>query len=395
MGTYNDVNPTPLDMSGWETIFFDGFNGGDLDRSLWPVTYGGSALYWNSAFRWENDQLSVGDGQLTIGMEREWDGLWSVGGLSTLRWPGAPSDIGSSFLYGRVEIHSKTSQEVVGAGPCFLLWPSDNSWPPEIDILETPQSGQGMFTNHWPGPNGEDVYKSHFFDLDHSQWHTYALDWFPDRLTFYVDGVEVYTTTENVPHIPMSVGLQGHVGRADDGWYGSPNWSGVDQVDIDVDWVRVSKYTGGDAPAPARPMPVIEGSAPQWGGDIRGSDDADWLAGGAGGDVLFGAGGEDDLQGGGGDDVLRGGGGPGLDGLTGGEGHDAFVFRRGDGQDWVVDFSQGQDRIVLEHISDWEVGQAFETRSGQDGLALHLGHGDDIFLAGVGSYLGAGDIVFA
>jgi hypothetical protein len=169
----------------------------------------------------------------------------------------------------------------------------------------------------------------------------------------------------------------------------------VDQVDINVDWVRVSKYTGGDAPAPARPMPVIEGSAPQWGGDIRGSDDADWLAGGAGGDVLFGAGGEDDLQGGGGDDVLRGGGGPGLDGLTGGEGHDAFVFRRGDGQDWVVDFSQGQDRIVLEHISDWEVGQAFETRSGQDGLALHLGHGDDIFLAGVGSYLGAGDIVFA
>jgi hypothetical protein len=53
MGTCNDVNPNPLDMTGWNTVFFHGFNGTSLDRNEWPITYGGST-YWNDAFRWNN-----------------------------------------------------------------------------------------------------------------------------------------------------------------------------------------------------------------------------------------------------------------------------------------------------------------------------------------------------
>ena len=41
MGTYNDVNPTPLNGNGWQTVLFDGFNGNAVDRGLWPVPYGG------------------------------------------------------------------------------------------------------------------------------------------------------------------------------------------------------------------------------------------------------------------------------------------------------------------------------------------------------------------
>jgi beta-glucanase (GH16 family) len=267
MGTYNDVNPTPLDMTGWSTVFFDGFNGTQLDWTKWPITYGGS-MYWNNAFWWDNGQLGVGNGELTIGMDKLDNGIWAVGGLSTVPYQGAPEGHGHGFTYGRVEIRAKTSEEVVGAGPCFLLWPTSNDrWPPEIDILETPASGDGMFTVHWPGPDGSENgrgYDSQFFPLDHSEWHTYTLDWLPDRLTLYVDGVKVAETFENIPDIEMSVGLQGHVGAASDGWYLSPNNSGVNSVDISVDWVRVSQYTGETPPAPTpTPTPVWPRTRPQ------------------------------------------------------------------------------------------------------------------------------------
>ena len=135
----------------------------------------------------------------------------------------------------------------MGAGPCFLLWPATNDhWPPEVDILETPKGG-GMFTNHWVGPNGDgdDAYDATQFDLSYDQWHVYGLEWTPDRLTMTVDGKVIKTLTDHIPTEAMSIGFQGHVGAANDDWYGgSPNGSGVSQIDIAIDYVRVYDYIG-------------------------------------------------------------------------------------------------------------------------------------------------------
>ncbi|MBD0271589.1 MAG: family 16 glycosylhydrolase, partial [Acetobacteraceae bacterium] len=216
--------------------FFDGFDGAAVDRSKWTITYGGGDLYWNGAFRWDNSELSVSDGALHIGLTKQADGVWTTSGLSTTPTDWAP---GFSMTHGKVEIRAKASQEVDGAGPCFLLWPATNDhWPPEVDILETPH-GNGMFTNHWAGPKGEDTYESEHFDIDYSQWHVYGLEWTPDRLTMTVDGVVMGEITGNIPTEAMSIGLQGHVGGANDGWYGNANASGADHVDIAVDYVRV------------------------------------------------------------------------------------------------------------------------------------------------------------
>jgi beta-glucanase (GH16 family) len=235
--------PTPADSSEFgKLVFSDEFSGSSVDRSKWTTVYGGST-YWNGAFEWDNSQLSVSGGSLHIGMEKQASGMWSVGGLSSTPNQWNP---GNSLLYGKVEIAAKVSQEVWGAGPCFLLWPSSNDhWPPEVDILETPK-GKGMFTNHWQGPGGnnDDEYASHIFDLDYSQYHVYGLEWTPDRLTMTVDGKAVKTFTDHIPHERMSVGLQGHVGTANDGWYGSPNGTGVNSVDIAVDYVRVYDWIG-------------------------------------------------------------------------------------------------------------------------------------------------------
>jgi len=220
-------------------VFFDGFDGTSVDRSKWPITYGGST-YENGAFQWSNGELSVSDGSLRIGLHKGSGDLWDVGGLSsTPTWWGP----GFSTTYGRVEMRARVSEEVTGAGPVFLLWPASNDhWPPEVDILETP-SGDAMFTNHYVDARGQPAYDSFVFDLDVSEWHTYALEWTPERLTLEVDGREIHTFRDHVPSEPMALGFQGHVGSDADAWYGgSPNRSGVTGVDIEVDWVAAYDY---------------------------------------------------------------------------------------------------------------------------------------------------------
>ncbi|MBD0271191.1 MAG: family 16 glycosylhydrolase [Acetobacteraceae bacterium] len=234
-----EPKPDPGDAQ-FREVFFDGFDGTAVDRSKWSITYGGDHLYWNGAFRWDDRMLSVSNGNLHIGLEKQGDGIWETSGLATTPTDWAP---GFAMTHGKVEIRAKASQEVDGAGPCFLLWPATNDhWPPEVDILETPH-GRGMFTNHWAGPNGEDTYESEHFDLDYSQWHVYGLEWTPDRLTMTVDGVVMGEITGNIPTEAMSIGLQGHVGGANDAWYGNANATGVNHVDIAVDYVKAYEYS--------------------------------------------------------------------------------------------------------------------------------------------------------
>jgi Ca2+-binding RTX toxin-like protein len=223
-------------------IFQDEFSGTKVDPTKWPISYGGSS-YWNGAFRWDNSEVSVGNGMLNIGITKQADGSWAAGGLSTTPNQWNP---GFAFTYGKVEIMAKMGAEVTGMGPVFLLWPAAQGvWPPELDILETPK-GDGMVTQHWADPKtGGDIYESHNYDIDLTQWHVYGLEWTPTRVTMTVDGQAIHTYTQNIPNQKMTVGLQGHVGSPADTWYGGvpgPNVPG--HYDIMVDFVRVYDWNG-------------------------------------------------------------------------------------------------------------------------------------------------------
>jgi Ca2+-binding RTX toxin-like protein len=118
----------------------------------------------------------------------------------------------------------------------------------------------------------------------------------------------------------------------------------------------------------------------------------DWLKGGDGRDTLLGDAGSDDLQGGAGNDVLRGG--ADHDGLTGGAGRDTFVFARGDGPDWIVDFEAGVETLRLEGITAGEVTQTLKSYWEYEGLELSFGDGDQIYLQGVTAPLADRDLIF-
>ena len=102
----------------------------------------------------------------------------------------------------------------------------------------------------------------------------------------------------------------------------------------------------------------------------------------------------DQLRGTTGDDVIQAN--QGNDGLTGGAGADSFVFRQGDGPDWLNDFHPGQDRIVLVGIDPTAVSTRAVTYYGTPGLDLLYGPGSDsVFLAGVSSFDTGRDVMFA
>jgi Ca2+-binding RTX toxin-like protein len=103
---------------------------------------------------------------------------------------------------------------------------------------------------------------------------------------------------------------------------------------------------------------------------LMGTNGKDILIGVNQKEVLLGLGGNDQLFGGGNKDVLKGAegkdllnGGTGSDILNGGAGRDRFVFdsdapfSKALGTDRIVDFTKGQDKIVLDRTTFTELGQ--------------------------------------
>ena len=90
---------------------------------------------------------------------------------------------------------------------------------------------------------------------------------------------------------------------------------------------------------------------------LRGGQGYDLLRGGGGNDFLDGDIGNDYLHGHSGDDVIDGG--ANADKLRGGRGEDIFRFEVGDGEDRVLDFQNGVDRLQMmgQDMADLDIRQ--------------------------------------
>ncbi len=98
--------------------------------------------------------------------------------------------------------------------------------------------------------------------------------------------------------------------------------------------------------------------------NIAGDETANTLTGGAGDDVIRGGQGDDVITGGTGDDTLYG---DGMAGDATGSDADTFVYTQGGGNDTIVDFTDGEDKI---DISD------FTEITGFDDINAHQDGGD-------------------
>ncbi len=174
----NDFTGSAL-PAGWES--FSGVPGGD------PGGQFGTA------------HVVVAKGRLELNTWRDpaYGNKWVTVGLS---------QNGVSKVYGAYFVRSR----VTGLGPneVQLLWPADNSWPPEIDFNE---SGRGIngttATVHWGSLNN---IEQHSVVAHLTSWHTWGVVWAQHSIVFTLDGREWATVTTKgaVPHVPMNLDLE-------------------------------------------------------------------------------------------------------------------------------------------------------------------------------------------
>jgi WD40 repeat protein len=147
-----------------------------------------------------------------------------------------------NLTYGRWEIRFKTDAGT-GYEPIVQLWPEGKRPDDgEIDLAEIPQpqrqeAGEFLHLGATNRSIGQQIR-----GVDFTKWHTIAVDWLPDHITFWLDGKALGTVrraagnSDYIPSTPFHLALS-----MDAGCDGSckPDNNTPAQVTMDVDWVKV------------------------------------------------------------------------------------------------------------------------------------------------------------
>lgn len=216
----------------WRSVSGDDFNARSLSNRRWG-TYNSVGAFGNGLRR--PSAISESGGSLSI---------TASGNVS-----GGMADAFSQ-LYGRWEFRARTDLGR-GFGSAILLWPnSENLNDGEIDIMEVPDETRNVanFVLH-SGDGGDDQVGTNVpgaFD----QWHTFAVEWLPTSITWYVDGQRQYTVTQKarIPTTPMHLAIQLDEGPKDD-WIPAPDATTPAKLRLQVDYERV--WAWANAPAAA------------------------------------------------------------------------------------------------------------------------------------------------
>ncbi len=236
----------------WQLVWADEFDGTSLNTTDWIYDIGtGSQFGLNG---WGNNELqyytnntanvSVADGMLRIRALQQ-----NVGGMNYTS--GRIRTYQNQFwTYGKVEARMKMPAGQ-GLWPAFWMLPEGGFWPGEIDIMEI--IGSQPNTLHGTTHSGT---TDNVFSLGGSytspnpltdEFHTYAIEWIPDNITWLIDDVPYFSMNRNdLPadmewlfdqdyYVLLNLAVGGN-------WPGAPNGTTSFPADFLIDYVRVYEY---------------------------------------------------------------------------------------------------------------------------------------------------------
>jgi beta-glucanase (GH16 family) len=264
--------PAPASAGPGVVTWSDEFNGAagtPPDAGRWRYDVGGGG-WGNSELQYYTTSTANaahdGAGNLVITARRENPGNYSCW-YGSCQYTSARLLTAGTFTqtYGRFEARIKIPRGQ-GMWPAFWMLGADigtNPWPNngEIDIMENvgfePSTVHG--TLHGPGYSGANGVGGQT-SLPGGQaladaFHTYTVDWAPDSVTWYLDGVQYSRKTPAdlggdrwVFDHPFFMIMNVAVGGT---WPGSPDGSTVFPQRMLIDYVRVQAWdTGGGSGGP-------------------------------------------------------------------------------------------------------------------------------------------------
>jgi len=241
---------------------FNGPAGSPVDTTKWQLETGDNVNNHERQFYTNSTRNAAMDGQgnLIITARRENPSNFQCW-YGTCQYTSARLNTAGRFVqqYGRFEARIRMSSGQ-GMWPAFWMLGNDIGsvgWPNsgEIDILENvgfePTTIHG--TIHGPGYSGGAGIGAGYSLPGNppfaAGFHTFTIDWAPNSITWYVDGVQYQRRTPAdvggqpwVFNKPFFMILNLAVGGF---WPGDPNASTVFPNTLAIDWVRVSDTTPG------------------------------------------------------------------------------------------------------------------------------------------------------
>jgi beta-glucanase (GH16 family) len=220
------VTVTPP-YEGAKLIFNEEFSGDQLNPEYWSTEYRWGRTNEPELQYYSPDALQVSDGVLHIIADKDpMEGMNYTSGMIA-------SYDRFTFTYGYLEMRAKIPSGR-GLWPAFWMHLNDDDKSGEIDVFEFLGHEPNIIhmSYHFP-----ELHEFWFNGPDYSQdYHTYAVDWQPDRIVWYVDGVERARATTDIPNEPMYIIANLAVGGD---WPGSPDENTQFPAQYDIDYIRL------------------------------------------------------------------------------------------------------------------------------------------------------------
>jgi beta-glucanase (GH16 family) len=227
------------DLAGWTQTMTEDFPGTTLDEERWQRYLG---VPGGDPFGWfDPSHLSVGGGELVIDGYRDaaLGGKWATGGVAT--------QLELAQTYGKYLVRMRFDRGV-GVNHALLLWPADESWPPEVDFGEDDGHG-GRYSHATLHYGAQDSMIHRRVRVDLRRWHTIGVEWTPGRVAYTLDGRTWATVTSaHVPSQPMKLAIQTQAWGCGMGtWEGCVGATTPKHVRLEVDWVVTYALRGAEA----------------------------------------------------------------------------------------------------------------------------------------------------
>lgn len=232
-----DPNAMPASApAGWTRTFSEDFTT-DAASGKFSDTYGDRFVAYDGfndtsgAGKYSESALSTSGGNLNMRMHTDASGQPIGAAIVPLvggQWGGQ--------VEARYDIRMR-ADSLPGYGVAGLLWSDNNVWSDgEIDFPEGALDGNVTLSNHCPQSPADNCLHEDL-DTTFTGWHTYTVERTATKLTFYVDGKVVASTTQNLPTKPLHWVLQAatHTGEKP-----AANVDG----NVQVAWMTVSAPAG-------------------------------------------------------------------------------------------------------------------------------------------------------
>ena len=244
----------------YEQIWSEEFNGpagAPADPNVWVAQNGDGVAFGNRGWgnnerQWYDDKISSTDGLGSYVIKA----TTTNAGINNCYYKG-PCEWASTklvtkdkvgFKYGRIEARIKGP---VGKGTWGAFWMlgadiDERGWPGcgEIDVTELLGSSPSTNLGYIHGPSGSRGERVEMKTPHASEYHTYAVDWLPDQIRYYLDGVPFLTLDKRDPgwvydhefYIIINLAMGGNLGGEIE--------ANLKNSTMEFDYIRVSSING-------------------------------------------------------------------------------------------------------------------------------------------------------